>query len=254
MNITSYGEIRSLLRQLPVAPRRRTPALVCGPCAIETPEQLESCARIGKRLGAVALRGGAFKLRTSVESFHGLGLEGWEMLRAVSAKHDLASISEVTSVAQMAAAKDHLDYVQIGARSMWNFELLEAAAKLGLPVVLKRGLGASTADWINAAIRLSSCGAQHLILCERGMPALGWPSRNAVDISTLLMLALESPVPFWLDVSHSAGERSVVVALLQHARSLPVDAVMVEVHPDPARASCDAQQAIDCADLERAWA
>jgi 3-deoxy-7-phosphoheptulonate synthase/chorismate mutase len=136
---------------------------------------------------------------------------------------------------------------------MWNLELLEAAAQSHRVVVLKRGLGASTEEWISTALRLFAYGASNVILCERGMPSYGWPSRNVVDLSTLIFLASESPLPVWFDVSHSAGERSVVVAMLRHARALPIDAVMVEVHPDPDQSTCDAAQAIDCTDLQSAW-
>jgi 3-deoxy-7-phosphoheptulonate synthase/chorismate mutase len=136
---------------------------------------------------------------------------------------------------------------------MWNFDLLEGAAKTGRPLVLKRGIGATTLEWLCTAERLQSYGASRVILCERGTASHEWPSRNAIDICTLSFLINESPIDVWIDVSHSSGDRVVAIGLLRVARRLGTNGVMVEVHPDPNRALSDAEQAITCQDLVETW-
>ena len=244
MKATGFDLLRQALRVLGSRRESGKFDLVLGPCAVESEEQINACAEAVSKCGATYLRGGAIKLRTQVDTFHGIGREAWRMLRAAADAHGLKAVSEVTRPEDIEYASRSLDALQIGARSMWHFDLLEAAAKSGRPVVLKRGLGSSTTDWLAAAVRLKSYGCDDVILCERGDRAADVGPRNAIDISTLIFLASEGPLPLWLDVSHSAGDPAVALRLLQLAPSLGVAGVMAETHPNPADALCDADQAI----------
>jgi 3-deoxy-7-phosphoheptulonate synthase len=226
--------------------------LILGPCAVESEAQLAACALAASEAGATYLRGGAIKLRTRHHSFAGMGVKAWQMLRQAADPFGMRTISEVTSPADVASAADYLDALQIGARSMWNFDLLRECARSAKTVVLKRGLGASTADWLAAGERLQEYGCSDLILCERGNPAADPGPRNAIDLSTLAFLTAEVPLPVWLDVSHSAGDPVVAFRLLQLARGLGLHGAMAEIHPDPGSALCDGEQAIPLSALRSA--
>lgn len=221
--------------------------LALGPCAVESDAQIDECARAAKRAGATYLRGGAIKLRTSHRSFEGLGASAWETLSKAARAQGLLAVSEVTNARDIVEASRWLDAVQIGARCMWNFDLLEAAANCGREVVLKRGMGASTREWLAAAERLQVYGCKSLVLCERGDRGHDGVSRNSIDISVLAFLADEACVPIWLDVSHSSGDPDVAIALLRRAEAFGLNGAMAEIHPNPESARCDREQAIPTA-------
>lgn len=218
--------------------------LALGPCVITTAEQLALIAETVADVGATHLRGGAFKLRTRIDSFHGDGVESWNVLATVAKRYGLQAISEVVSVDTLPAAAQALDVLQVGARSMWNQPLLAASVSLGLPILLKRGVGATTEDWLWTAHRLLRLGVKSLILCERGSPTYDCAPRNAVDLSTLAFLIYECPLPIWLDVSHSSGDPTVSMQLLEMCQPLGLRGAMAEVHPCPSDALCDGPQAI----------
>ena len=223
--------------------------LALGPCAVENSTMLSECAESASAVGAKYLRGGAIKLRTKIDTFEGLGELAWDKLHKVASAHGLKTISEITDPTHAEIAAKHLDVLQIGARSMWNYALLEACADTKRPILLKRGLGATTAEWLGVAERIWSMGCTDLILCERGIPSIDPASRNSVDVSTLIFLAEECALPVWLDVSHSAGEPGVALALLQIAPLLGISGAMAEIHPNPCTALCDADQAIPLSSL-----
>jgi 3-deoxy-7-phosphoheptulonate synthase len=244
MKRTGFDTVRDMVGALSPAGETSGYDLALGPCAIESEQQLAECAAAARDAGATYLRGGAIKLRTKAESFHGHGPTAFRWLGEIARDHGLKAVSEVTRAGDVDEAAIHLDALQIGARSMWNFELLEAAAQSGRLVVLKRGLGATTIDWLAAAARLQGYGADRVVMCERGNASADPASRNCVDISVLAFLVTETPLPIWLDASHTAGDPRVALALLQCARALGVAGAMAEIHPDPALATCDAEQAI----------
>lgn len=249
MRTTGFDLVREAMSDLSPSGDRRTYDLILGPCAIESEQQLSACAVAASEAGATYLRGGAIKLRTKTSSFQGHGSTAFRWLGDIARDNGLKAVSEVTCATQVAEAATHLDAIQIGARSMWNFELLQAAARSGRTIVLKRGLGATTLDWLAAAARLQSYGASEIVLCERGNASADAASRNCVDISVLVFLAAEAPLPVWLDVSHTAGDPSVALTLLQCAHAFGVAGAMAEIHPDPSSALCDAEQAIGLAEL-----
>jgi 3-deoxy-7-phosphoheptulonate synthase len=246
----SFSSLRTQMRGLrPNVCEHGGFELVLGPCAIESVSDIEDCASAAVRVGATYLRGGAIKLRTNHRSFAGLGTEAWQILGRAAKAYGLKSVSEVTRAADVAEAALHIDALQIGARCMWHFDLLEAAAASNRKVILKRGMGASTREWLAAAERLQAYGCREIILCERGDRGADGTARNAVDISVLVFLADECPLPLWLDVSHSSGDPAVATSLLRRASALGLAGAMAEVHPEPERALCDGEQAIRTASL-----
>jgi 3-deoxy-7-phosphoheptulonate synthase len=223
--------------------------LVLGPCAIESDNQIGLCAEAAAKLGASYLRGGVIKLRTNYRSFTGLGPEGWILLTKTAKQYGLKTISEITQPYEFDEGAYHLDALQIGARSMWNFELFHACADSGKTVILKRGFGATTSEWLAAAARLKAYGCDDLILCERGARSFDPCSRNSVDLSTLLFLTTEIDLPIWIDASHSSGDPKIAQRVIEIAPNLGVSGVMAEIHPQPSRALCDGYQAIALSDL-----
>lgn len=239
-----FDDLRAALARLVPVERPPTPDLILGPCVVDHRSDLQDCALVAQQAGATWLRGGAVKLRTRHDAFAGHGEEGWEMLASVAKIYGLKTVSEVTTPEEAYTAASHVDALQIGARQMWNFPLFRECRNMGKTVVLKRGLGATTLDWLAAAERLQVYGCKDLILCERGSMWADGSSRNVVDVSVLAFLAEECSIPVWLDVSHSAGDPGVALAVADRMAGFGLDGIMAEVHPDPARAKCDAEQAI----------
>ena len=180
-----------------------SPQLIIGPCAVESYDQVAAVAGAVKEKGLKLLRGGAFKPRTSPYDFQGLGVEGLKILKQVGDKYDLAVISEIVSPSQIEVAVEYLDVVQIGARNMQNFELLKAAGEIDKPILLKRGLSATIAEFINAAEYIMSRGNGNIILCERGIRTYETATRNTLDISAVAVLKKETHLPIMVDVTHS---------------------------------------------------
>ncbi|WP_257352232.1 bifunctional 3-deoxy-7-phosphoheptulonate synthase/chorismate mutase [Pseudalkalibacillus decolorationis] len=219
--------------------------IIAGPCAVEYFEQVDAVADAVKKQGVGLLRGGAFKPRTSPYDFQGLGMEGLKILKEVGKKHDLAVISEIINPADIEAASEYLDVIQIGARNMHNFELLKEAGRGHKPVLLKRGLAATIAEFINAAEYIMSQGNGQIILCERGIRTYEKATRNTLDISAVPILKQETHLPVFVDVTHSTGRRDLLIPTAKAALAIGADGVMAEVHPDPAVALSDAAQQMD---------
>ena len=168
-------------------------------------------------------------------------------MKRVADEHDLAVISEIVSPAQIEEAAEYLDVIQIGARNMQNFELLKAAGEVDKPVLLKRGLSATIAEFINAAEYIMSRGNGNIILCERGIRTYETATRNTLDISAVPILKQETHLPVMVDVTHSTGRRDLLIPTAKAALAIGADGVMAEVHPDPAVALSDAAQQMDIA-------
>lgn len=243
VGVAGFEALRAKFRSISRVRAQSPYYLALGPCAVESERQLRRCAEAAVLAGAKGLRGGGVKLRTSPDSFQGLGSEGFRLLNRIAHEFGLESIAEVTDFAQMREGVCP-DVVQIGARMMWNFSLLEAAAGTGRTILLKRGMGSTTLEWTSVAERLITFGAREVVLVERGDRHHDETSRNMVDLSTLVFLARNAPYPIWLDVSHSSGDPEVALALLQLAPQLGLDGAMAEIHPNPAEAACDGFQAI----------
>jgi len=247
MQKAGYNTLRDLFKNIPNTRefnKEAKPILALGPCAFEDNRTVEIIAEKVAAIGATYLRGGAIKLRTRVGSFEGLGPKAWKSMRSIANKFNLKTVSEITDHSDTRYAAKYLDLLQIGARSMWNFKLLKECASTNLPIMLKRGLGATTFDWFCTAERLLSYGCKEIIMCERGLASIDDLSRNSIDFSCLAFLLKESPLPLWIDVSHSAGDPDVALSLFKICHLLGVEGIMAETHNNPTVAKCDAHQAI----------
>jgi 3-deoxy-7-phosphoheptulonate synthase len=221
--------------------------LIAGPCTVETREQTLAVARTVKAAGASMLRGGAFKPRTSPFAFKGLGQAGLEILAEARAQTGLPVVTELLDAQHAEAVHAHADVVQIGARNMQNYALLEVAGKLGKPVLLKRGLSSSLDELLQAADYILKEGNDAVILCERGIRTFETATRFTLDLGAVPWLKLHTHLPVIVDPSHAAGDRRLVEPLSRAAAAVGADGIIVEVHPDPEVALCDGPQALEAA-------
>lgn len=221
-----------------------TMAIMAGPCAVETEEQLLCIARAVKASGATILRGGAYKPRTSPYSFQGLEEEGLRYMKTAAQETGLATICEVVSNEAIEAAVKYVDMIQIGARNMQNFILLKEAGRSGLPVLLKRGLCATVEEWLNAAEYIMSEGNPNVVLCERGIRTFETATRNTLDISAVPVMKEKTHLPIIVDPSHSTGSYKYVPSMAKAAVACGADGLMIEVHNDPAHALSDGPQSL----------
>ncbi|QQZ08606.1 bifunctional 3-deoxy-7-phosphoheptulonate synthase/chorismate mutase [Heyndrickxia vini] len=222
-----------------------TQSFIMGPCAVESLEQVRLVAEAMKEQGIKLMRGGAFKPRTSPYDFQGLGVEGLQILRQVADEYDLAVISEILNPIDVELALDYVDVIQIGARNMQNFDLLKAVGRVKKPVLLKRGLAATIDEFIHAAEYIIAQGNDQIILCERGIRTYEKATRNTLDISAVPILKKETHLPVVVDVTHSTGRKDLLLPTAKAALAIGADAVMAEVHPDPAVALSDSAQQMD---------
>ena len=222
-----------------------------GPCAVESLEQVRQVGQAMKDQGLKLMRGGAFKPRTSPYDFQGLGVEGLQILRQVADEFDLAIISEILNPNDVEMALDYVDVIQVGARNMQNFDLLRAVGKVNKPVLLKRGLAATIDEFINAPEYIIAQGNDQIILCERGIRTYERATRNTLDISAVPILKKETHLPVIVDVTHSTGRRDLLLPTAKAALAIGADAVMAEVHPDPAVALSDSAQQMDIPEFHR---
>lgn len=215
---------------------------IMGPCAVESYEQVRSVGQALQKQGLKLMRGGAFKPRTSPYDFQGLGVEGLKILRQVGDECGLAIVSEILNPKDIEMALDYVDVIQIGARNMQNFDLLRAAGDVKKPILLKRGLSATIEEFIYAAEYIIAQGNGEIILCERGIRTYERATRNTLDISAVPILKKETHLPVVVDVTHSTGRRDLLLPTAKAAIAIGADAVMAEVHPDPAVALSDSAQ------------
>lgn len=218
--------------------------LIAGPCAVESREQIMTAAAQIRESGAVMLRGGAFKPRTSPYSFQGLYEEGLKYLREAGDKYNLPIVSEIVSVHHVDLMKSYVDMMQIGARNMQNFELLKEVGKTGMPVLLKRGLSARIEEWLMAAEYLMAHGTDQVVLCERGIRSFETHTRNSLDLSSIPVVKNLSHLPVIVDPSHATGIRDKVMPMAMAGVAAGADGLMVEVHPDPDNARSDGAQSL----------
>ena len=218
--------------------------VIAGPCAVESREQIELTARHVKDHGGAILRGGAYKPRTSPYSFQGLGDEGVELLRRASMKAGVPFVTEVLSPLDVEALSPRVDAFQVGTRNMHNFALLEALGRQSKPVLLKRGFGATLREWILAAEYIARAGNDQIVLCERGIRSFGEETRFVLDLAGAIWVREHTRLPVIIDPSHATGSPSLVNPLCRAALAAGLDGVIIEVHPDPATALSDGDQAL----------
>ena len=224
-------------------------ALILGPCAVENRSQMLAAAAMAREAGAVVLRGGAFKPRTSPHDFQGLGFAGLDLLAEAGRAYDLPIVTEVLHTEDAERIAAVADCLQVGARNMQNYALLRKLGSLDKPVLLKRGLSASIDELLAAAEHIIAGGNRRVILCERGIRTFETATRSTLDVSAIPVLKERTDLPVIVDPSHAAGRRSLVVPLALAAVAAGADGLMIEVHPEPEAALCDGPQALTRVEL-----
>jgi 3-deoxy-7-phosphoheptulonate synthase len=224
--------------------------VIAGPCSVESREQIYATAEVVARRGGKFLRGGAFKPRTSPYVFQGLKDEGLRLLEDVGRQFDLRIVTEVMNTETLDAVSQVADVLQIGARNMQNFSLLQAVGKLRKPVMIKRGMSATMQELFMAAEYVLALGNYQVMLCERGIRTFETMTRNTFDLSAIVMIKHHTHLPVVADPSHGVGIDWAVPALARASVMAGADAIMLEVHPDPQRALSDGQQSLRFAEYE----
>ena len=219
-------------------------AIVAGPCSVESEEQILTSARAVRAGGAAALRGGAFKPRSSPYAFQGLGKKGLEMLALAKRETGLAIITEAMDERQADLVAEYADCIQIGARNMQNYSLLRHVGQLGKPVLLKRGMAATINDLLLSAEYILAEGNPNVILCERGVRTFDSATRNLFDLTAIPVVQKLSHLPIVADPSHGTGLRDKVTPMARAAVAAGADGILVEVHPTPDKALSDGAQSL----------
>ncbi|SDK01645.1 3-deoxy-D-arabinoheptulosonate-7-phosphate synthase [Ferrimonas sediminum] len=219
--------------------------VIAGPCAVESQQQLDDIADYLCTHPVAGIRGGAYKPRSSPYSFQGLGEEGLKILKATSERTGLPTISEVVDANDAPLMAQYVDCLQIGARNMQNFRLLEAVGKLDKPVLLKRGMSATIEELLLAAEYIVNAGNPNVILCERGIRTFETATRNTLDLNAVAYLKQKTHLPVLVDPSHGTGVRELVIPLARAAAAVGADGIIVETHTNPAEALSDGHQNLD---------
>jgi len=219
--------------------------IIAGPCSVETPEQMKSAAEAVAAAGCRLMRGGAFKPRTSPYAFQGAGVEGLTMFRDAAEPQSLPIVTELMDVRMLDTFLERgVDLIQIGTRNMQNFDLLKEVGRIHTPVILKRGMSATISEWLMAAEYIAAGGNHNIIFCERGVRSFETAYRNMLDVTAIPVLKRETHLPVIVDPSHAGGKTWMVPALSRAAIAAGADGLLVEMHPRPAEAWCDADQAL----------
>jgi len=220
------------------------PVIMAGPCSVEDEEQMVSTAKAVKAAGATVLRGGAFKPRTSPYSFRGMGEDGLKLLQLAKQETGLPIITEVMATADVETVAKYADILQIGARNMQNYNLLDEVGTIGKPVMVKRGLSASYEEWLLAAEYVMAGGNQEVILCERGVRGFETFTRFTLDVAAVPVIKRLSHLPIVCDPSHSTGKWYLVTPVALASVAAGAHGLLIEVHPNPDVAKCDGPQSL----------
>jgi 3-deoxy-7-phosphoheptulonate synthase len=220
-------------------------AVIAGPCSVESADQMLNTARDVRNAGAVILRGGAFKPRTSPYSFQGMGEEGLKLLAKARDLTGLPIVTEVMDSEDISLVEDYADILQVGARNVQNFSLLRKLGKTRKPILIKRGLMTRVKEFLLSAEYIMAGGNEQVILCERGIRTFETATRNTLDLSAVCVLKERSHLPVVVDPSHAVGHRRFVRPLARAALAVGADGIMVEVHCAPQEALCDGDQSLN---------
>lgn len=229
----------------------RHPIVIAGPCAVESREQLLTTARAVAKAGAQILRGGAFKPRTSPRSFQGLGEAGLKLLAEARQETGLPIVTEVLDPRDVPMVSEYADILQVGSRNSQNFPLIKEVAKTGKPILLKRGVAMTVEEWLLAAQYITDSGNQNVWLCERGVRSFDPVTRHILDLTVVPILKEKTNFKIIVDPSHATGRASLVAPMSKAAIAAGADGIMIEVHPDPARALSDPEQALTLEAFEK---
>ena len=225
-------------------------SLVVGPCAVESYETFSSVARMAKKWGATALRGGIFKMRARPDTFQGMGPEALDIVLACKRETGLPFITEITDPRQIDLLRPVADVFQVGARNMHNTELLRELGRAQVPVLLKRGLSAYLDELLHASEYIRREGQSKVILCERGTRGFERATRNTLDLAAVPYLKARSGLEVWVDPSHGTGVRALVPAMCWAAAAAGADGLLIEVHPTPEQSISDADQSLGFPETE----
>ena len=219
-------------------------AVIAGPCSVESEEQILEVAQSVRQSGAAALRGGAYKPRTSPYAFQGKGVEGVLLLDEARKAAGLPIVSELMSADQLPLFEEAVDVIQIGARNMQNFDLLKKVGRTNKPILLKRGLSSTIEEWLMSAEYIMAGGNPNVILCERGIRTFETYTRNTLDLSAVLAVKRQSHLPVVVDPSHACGKAWMVERMAMAAVAAGADGLIIEVHNNPSCALCDGAQSV----------
>ena len=219
-------------------------AVIAGPCSVENEGQILEVAQSVQKSGAAALRGGAYKPRTSPYAFQGKGVEGVLLLDEARKNTGLPIVSELMSADQLPLFEEAVDVIQIGARNMQNFDLLKKVGRTNKPVLLKRGLSSTIEEWLMSAEYIMAGGNPNVILCERGIRTFETFTRNTLDLSAVLAVKRQSHLPVVVDPSHACGKAWMVERMAMAAVAAGADGLIIEVHNNPSCALCDGAQSV----------
>lgn len=219
--------------------------VMAGPCSVESRDQILESAHAVKQAGATILRGGAFKPRTSPYAFNGLGEEGLKMLAEARDQTGLKVVTELMDIENLELVANYTDIIQIGARNMQNFALLRELGKVRKPIMLKRGLSATIEEWLMAAEYILAGGNQDVILCERGIRTFETATRNTLDLNAIPVVKKLTHLPVIVDPSHGTGVADYVPAMAKAGLAAGADGLIIEVHPNPAKALSDGAQSLN---------
>ncbi len=221
------------------------PVMMAGPCSVESYDQTSATAEAVKSAGAVILRGGAYKPRSSPYDFQGLGVEALRILQRVRRETGLPVVSEILSTDDIELVAKHVDMLQVGARNMQNFALLRRLGQLRKPILLKRSPAATVKEWLLAAEYLLAGGNNQVVLCERGIRSYDPDLRNTLDLAGMALARQLTHLPVIADPSHATGRPDLIPAMSRAALAAGADGLIVEVHPDPPNALSDGLQSLD---------
>ncbi|MFZ3228852.1 MAG: 3-deoxy-7-phosphoheptulonate synthase [Pseudobdellovibrio sp.] len=224
--------------------------VIAGPCSIESESQFRITSQSVKNSGASLLRGGIWKMRTSPKSFQGLGESSFEFIKKVKAEIGLCLVSEVSDIHQVEEISSFVDAYQVGARNMHNYSLLKELGQQPKPILLKRNFSAYIDEWLKAADYITQGGNNNVILCERGIRTFETATRNTLDLNAVVYAKKHSSFPVIVDPSHAVGISDLVSPLCYAAAAAGADGIIVEVHPEPAKALSDGDQALTLENFE----
>jgi len=227
-----------------------TVQVIAGPCSVETSAQMAAAADGVAAGGARLMRGGAFKPRTSPYAFQGKGVDGLKLLKDAAGRRKLPVVTELMDARMLDTFLEYgVDVIQIGTRNMQNFDLLKAVGQVATPVILKRGMSATIAEWLMAGEYIAAGGNHNIIFCERGIRTFETAYRNVLDVTAIAVMKRETHLPVIVDPSHAGGKAWMVAALSRAAVAAGADGLLIEIHPNPKDAWCDADQALTPAEF-----
>ena len=225
--------------------------IIAGPCSIDNLENFSKTALFLKSHGISYIRGGLFKLRTNPNSFQGLGLQGFEIVKALKKQVDFKFVCEITSEKYLDKFLESVDTIQVGTRNMYNYELLTALGQSKKQILLKRAFSATLKEWLLAAEYIFKGGNSNIILCERGIRTFEPQFRNILDLNSVAFLKQETDFPVFVDPSHGTGDCKLVLPLSKAAQAVGADGLLIEVHPEPSKALSDSKQSLNFLEFEK---